>query len=216
LELNDRRAVVVGICRTTRTFQNQPVIFTTYSRATTFAPRERKLLTFVLAKASPGTDPKELCSRITRLTGLAAYTSPQFKWMSVEYFLKYTGIPINFGIAVGLGFLIGSIITGFMFYSFTLDNMRYLGTLKAMGTTNATLTAMVMLQAVTVALIGFGLGAGAATLFGQGIQATALAYNLIWQLLVVSGAAVVIICMIAALLSLRRVITLEPAIVFKG
>ena len=216
LELNDRRAVVVGVCRTTRTFQNQPVVYTTYSRATTFAPRERKLLTFVLAKAAPGTDPQELCARITRLTGLAAYTSPQFKWMSVEYFLKYTGIPINFGIAVGLGFLIGSIITGFMFYSFTLDNMRYLGTLKAMGTTNGTLTSMVMLQAVTVALIGFGLGSGAATLFGRGVQDTALAFNLIWQLLVVSGAAVVIICMIAALLSLRRVITLEPAIVFKG
>ncbi|MBL8758576.1 MAG: ABC transporter permease, partial [Phycisphaerae bacterium] len=33
LELNDRRAVVVGICRVRRTFQSQPVIYTTYSRA---------------------------------------------------------------------------------------------------------------------------------------------------------------------------------------
>jgi len=51
LELNDHRAVVVGICRTTRTFQSQPMIYTTYSRATTFAPRERKLLSFILVKA---------------------------------------------------------------------------------------------------------------------------------------------------------------------
>ena len=216
LELNDRRAIVVGICKVTRTFQNQPIIFTTYSRATTFAPRERKLLSFVLVKPIPGEDPQAVCDRITRQTGLAAYTSAQFKWMSVNYFLKYTGIPINFGIAVGLGFLIGTIITGFMFYSFTLDNMRYLGTLKAMGTTDGTLAAMVLLQAITVAILGFGLGAGAATFFGNAVANTALAFNLIWQLLVISGAAVLIICMFAAVLSLRSVISLEPAVVFKG
>ena len=51
LELNDHRAVVVGICRVSRTFQSQPVVYTTYTRATTFAPRERKLLSFVLVSA---------------------------------------------------------------------------------------------------------------------------------------------------------------------
>ena len=33
LELNDRRAIVVGIAKVTRTFQSQPVVYTTYSRA---------------------------------------------------------------------------------------------------------------------------------------------------------------------------------------
>ena len=94
--------------------------------------------------------------------------------------------------------------------------MRFLGTLKAMGTTDGTLARMVLLQAITVAFIGFGLGAGVATFFGKAVADTALAFNLIWQLLVVSGAAVLIICMLAAVLSLRRVISLEPAAVFKG
>jgi len=97
LEVNDRRAVVVGICQTTRTFQSQPTIFTTYSRATNFAPRERRLLTFILVKAAPGTDPQDLALRIQDLTGLMAQTSTQFKWTTVSYFLKNTGIPINFG-----------------------------------------------------------------------------------------------------------------------
>src|SRR5207253_2478792 len=46
LEINDHRAVVVGICHVSRTFQSQPVIFTTYQRAVVFAPNERKLLSF--------------------------------------------------------------------------------------------------------------------------------------------------------------------------
>ncbi len=216
LELNDHRAIVVGICKTTRTFQSQPTIFTTYSRATTFAPRERKLLSFVLVKAANGQDVQELCDRIARTTGLAAYTQPQFAWLTVSYFLKNTGIPINFGIAVGLGFLIGAVITGFMFYSFTIDNLRFFGTLKAMGASNGVLLVMVMLQAFLVGTIGFGLGTGLASMIGFVARGSPLAFFMPWQLLVVSGGAVTIICILSAVLSMRKVVTLEPAIVFKG
>jgi putative ABC transport system permease protein len=74
LELNDHRAMVVGLARVTRTFQSQPVIYTTYARATRFAPPERKLLSFVLAKTSPGQEPAVVAEGIRRATGLAAYT----------------------------------------------------------------------------------------------------------------------------------------------
>jgi putative ABC transport system permease protein len=37
-----------------------------------------------------------------------------------------------------------------------------------------------------------------------------------WQLLVLSAAAVMLICTGSALLSMQRVLRLEPAIVFKG
>ncbi len=216
LELNDNRAVVVGICKTTRTFQSLPVIYTTYSRAVTFAPRERKNLSFVLVKANPGQDIKELCERITSSTGLAAYTRDEFKSLTLSYFLKNTGIPINFGIAVALGFFVGAAITGFMFYSFTIDNLRYLGTLKAMGASDGRLLWMVMLQSFTVALIGMGLGMGLAAYFGFAMRKTILAFRMPWELLVVSAGAVVVICILSAMISVRKVLSLEPAIVFKG
>ncbi len=216
LELNDHRALVVGVARTTRTFQSQPTIYTTYARATSFIPRERKLLSFVLVGVAPGADAQDVCRRITGDTGLAAYTSAQFKWMSVLYFLKNTGIPINFGIAVGLGLVIGTVITGFMFHSFTVDNLRYFGTLKAMGASDGRLLAMILVQALIVGGVGWGLGVGIAAFFGHRMKNTPLAFNMIWQLLVVSGAAVVIICTLSAMISMRRVFTLEPAVVFKG
>ncbi|GIW77827.1 MAG: hypothetical protein KatS3mg104_2890 [Phycisphaerae bacterium] len=72
LELNDRRAVVVGVCRVTPTFQSQPVIYTTYSRATNFAPRERKLLSFVLVKAQDGVRVNDLAERIRGGNGFAS------------------------------------------------------------------------------------------------------------------------------------------------
>ncbi|MDZ4771759.1 MAG: ABC transporter permease [Planctomycetota bacterium] len=216
LELNDHRAVVVGICRVGRTFQSQPVVYTTFSRATTYAPRERKLLTFVLVKAKHGQDPQELCARIAATTGLLALPAIEFKWNTVKYFMKYTGIPINFGIAVLLGFLVGIAIAGQTFYNFTIENLKQFGALKAMGTSNWTLLRMILLQALLVGSIGYGLGVGAASLFGLLSRSSELAFRLPWQILAITGSAVTVICMVSALISIRKVVKLEPAIVFKS
>lgn len=216
LEINDHRAVVVGICRVSRTFQSQPVIYTTYSRATVFAPRERKLLSFVLVKARQGEDLKALCGRIKLTTGLAAYTAQEFKDVTYNYYMKYTGIPINFGIAVALGFLIGTAIAGQTFYNFTLENLRYFGTLKAMGATNGILLRMILLQALMVGALGYGLGVGGASLFGYLLGGTELSFRLTQELLYVSAGAIMIIIIFSALISIHKVMRLEPAIVFKA
>jgi putative ABC transport system permease protein len=216
LELNDNRCVVVGICRVTQTFQNVPVIYMTYSRATLVAPTQRKMLSFVLAKVKSGADVAAVCAAISAL-GLKAYTPVEFKKLTFWYFLKYTGMPINFLTVVTLGFIVGIAISGQTFYNFTLDNLRYFGTLKAMGTTNRKLLRMISLQAAEVGAVGYGLGIGAASAWG-GLLAgrTQIAFQFPWQLLLISAAAVMIICVGAAVLSIRKVIKLEPAIVFRS
>lgn len=216
LELNDNRCVVVGICRVTQTFQNIPVIYMTYSRATLVAPMQRKMLSFVLAKVTPGVDVGAVSARI-RALGLKAYTAREFKNLTFWYFLKYTGMPINFLTVVMLGFIVGVAISGQTFYNFTLDNLRYFGTLKAMGTTNRKLLRMISLQAAEVGAVGYGLGIGAASAWGGLLTGrTQIAFQFPWQLLLVSAAAVMIICVGAAVLSIRKVIKLEPAIVFRS
>jgi len=217
VELNDHRCVVVGICRITQTFQNIPVVYTTYSHATTIAPQERKLLSFIVAKAKSRADVHEVCARIRAHIRLSAYTPGEFKKLTFWYFLKYTGMPFNFLTVVSLGFIVGVAISGMTFYNFTLDNLRYFGTLKAMGTTNRKLLRMISLQAAAVGAIGYGLGIGAASAWG-GLLAgrTQIAFKLPWQLLIVSAVAVLVICVGAAALSIRRVMKLEPAMVFRS
>ena len=216
LELNDRRAVVVGICEVSRTFQSNPVVYTTYSRAMTFAPKERKLLSFILVKAAPGIAPQTLVDRINSQTGLLSMTSWDFAWMTMAYYMKYTGIPINFGIAVLLGFLVGTAIAGQTFYNCTLDNLRHFGALKAMGASNIRLLGMIILQAIVVGVLGYGLGVGLASIFGYLTGRSELAFRLLWQTLAVTGGAVMVICILASFLSIWKVVRLEPAVVFKG
>ena len=216
LEMNDRRAVVVGICEATRTFQSFPVVYTTYSRAKLFIPQERKPMTFVLAKARPEVDSSTVARNIENATGLKARTSQEFSWMTMMYYLKYTGIPINFGITVVLGFLVGTAIAGQTFYNFTLENLKQFGALKAMGVSNLRIVGMILLQAAVTGLLGYGLGVGAAAWFGNATRGGELAFYTPWQLLPITASAIVLICILASILCVRRVVVLEPAIVFRG
>jgi putative ABC transport system permease protein len=219
LDMNDRRAVVVGICKVTPPFQTFPVIYTRYSQAVQFMPRERNSLSFILAKASSGQDLQLLSKRISQQTGLKAMTWDEFFWMNIGYFMENTGIPVNFGITVTLGFIVGGAIAGQTFYLFTLENLKQFGSLKAMGVTNLRLIGMILFQATVVGVMGYGIGLGFSALFFELMersgQADLRGMWVPWQVAGIAAGAVALIIVIASLLSLRRVLVLEPAMVFK-
>ena len=216
-EMNDHRAVVVALTKASRTFQSFPIVYTRYSQAVTFAPPERKVLSFVLADAAPGVPVEEVCGRIEAQTGLQALTRDQLLWKTVRYYMQKTGIPVNFGITVFLGFIVGTAIAGQTFYLFTVENIRQFGALKAMGTSNWMILLMVLSQALQVGLVGYGVGVGLAALFGwvsRGLSR--LSFFMPWQVLAITAAAVFVIVLLASLLSIRKVLIVDPAIVFRG
>ncbi|MBL8668986.1 MAG: ABC transporter permease [Rhodospirillales bacterium] len=215
VELNDHRATVVGLSRLAATFQSQPVIHTTYARAKAFVPAERKLLTFILVKVRAGADPAAVAARIQAATGLAAYSWDAFREKTVRYFLKNTGILINFGLSITLAFLIGAAIAGQTFYAFTLENLRHFGVLKALGAGNGTLARMVLVQALVAGATGYGLGVGGVAIFSTVVGAN-FRFLLLWQIPAITLVMILLVCTITALLSVRKVIRLEPAVVFKA
>lgn len=216
-EMNDRRAVVVGICRSRRTFTSFPIVYTRYSQAVQYVPMERKVLSFVLANPEPDVAPAEACRRIREQTGLQALTRDEFFWKTIWFYMVKTGIPVNFGTTVVLGFIVGTAIAGQTFYMFTVENLKQFGALKAMGATNLRLTGMIVLQAVVVGALGYGLGVGLAAIFGAvSKNSTKLAFFMPWEVLLGSGALVLLIVVISSLISIRKVLYLEPAVVFQG
>jgi putative ABC transport system permease protein len=218
-EMNDRRAVLVGLCKARPTFQTFPILYTRYSQAMQFVPRERKLMSFVLAEPEAGVAAPEVCRRIHEQTGLQARTRHEFTWQTIGYYMRRTGIPINFGITVGLGFIVGAAIAGQTFYLFTVENLRQFGALKAMGVSNLRIVGMSLLQALVVGLLGYGLGIGGAMLYGTYIplvmKTVPPAFLMPWHILFGTGLAVLVIVVLASLVSIRKVLVLEPASVFK-
>jgi putative ABC transport system permease protein len=218
LEMNDRRAVVVGICKASPPFQTFPVLYTRYSLATYYIPRERDDLSFVLAGPEPGLSAREVCERIENQTGLQALPREAFLWKTIRFYIASTGIPVNFGITVALGFLVGTAVAGQTFYLFVLENLRHFGGLKAMGVSDGRILAMVVLQAVVVGLLGYGIGMGTAAGFFAvtGNMTHLRAFFIPWQVMAATGAAVALIVVLASALAVRRVWVLEPAVVFRG
>jgi len=218
LELNDHKAVIVGISDASAPFLSNPIIHTRYSQAVNFVGRERTQLSYVLAKSAPGVNPEEVIARIQAQTGLRARTTDEFRWDSIFYYLKNTGIPVNFGITITIALIVGTVVAGQTFYLFTLENLKQFGALKAIGVTNWRLTRMVLLQAITVGAIGFSIGTGMAASFFELTLHKIATRGLVlwWQSVVLTAGCIFLVIIIASLLSIRRVVVLEPAEVFRG
>ncbi len=216
VELNEHRARVVGLVKCAETFSPGPTIYTVYSRAITYAPPSRRMMSAVLVSAAEGVNPDALAQRIRDETGLESMNPWDYSMRTLGYWMRETGIPINFGIAIALGFFVGVAIAGQMFYNFTLDNLRYFGAFKAMGASSRTLLGMVALQALVAGVLGLGLGLGAVSAFGLNAAGGKLAFKMLWQIPLIAAGAVLIICIFASVVSMWKVLRLDPADVFKG
>lgn len=217
LEMNDHKVTIVGISEASAPFASLPVMHARYSEAVNFLGRQRTQLSFIIVRSASGVSPEALTRRIAAATGLRARTTNEFMWDCVRYYIRNTGIPVNFGITIGVALLVGTVVAGQTFYLFTLENLKQFGALKAMGVTNLRLIGMILLQALTAGSLGFAIGTGIAATFFEITrrQVATRGIHLMWQSVGLTGAAILLVVMIASLLSIRRVLVLEPASVFR-
>lgn len=216
-EINDNEAKIVGICQAEPSFFGYPYVYTTYERALEIVPKTRRNLGYILVKNQPEVTPENLARLIEKNTGLRAFTEDEFFWDTIWWFVKNTGIPISFGTTIILGFIVGLAVSGQTFYMFILENMRYLGALKAMGASNRLLTYMLLVQALLVGFIGFGIGLGLTSIFGYvALNMRQPPFFLPYEVLVASCLGIVLNCMLAAYIGIKRIAKLEAAEVFRG
>ena len=217
LELNDQRAIIRGVADTIPAFTSQAVLYTKYSQALNYVPGTRNRLNFVLVGASEGEDLKTLTRRIEAETGLKAQLRTEFARAGIDFIMENTGVPINFGITVLLGFIVGVTIVGLTFSLFIRDNIKQFGALKAIGLTNGKIVRMVAVQAGMVGFVGYGLGVIGTVLFLKAFSANPFfkGFYVPWQIPLISLVAVILILALTGFFALRSVLNTEPAAVFR-
>jgi len=217
-EINDNRVVVRGLTQSLTNFSGLPTAYMKYSDAIAITPPERNKLSFVLAHAVDGVSPQELARRITETTGLKAQVREDFAAAGTQFIIENTGIPISFGAAIGLGVLVAIIITALTLAMFIQENLKNLGALKAIGVTNGQVLSMVVFQSLYVGFLGYGLGIGGTAFFlylGQSTPAL-MGFKMLWQVIAGSATLIATIVIGSALVSVRRVLVMDPAVVFRG
>jgi putative ABC transport system permease protein len=218
LELNDRRAVIVGVVDTIPSFTSQVLLYTRYSNALSFVPGTRNRLSFVAARAAAPETPEVVAKRIMAQTGLKVRTRDEFAADGRNFIVENTGIPINFGITVALGVIVGIAIVGLTLSLFIRDNIKQFGALKAIGVTNSKIRMMVAVQAGLVGLIGYAIGLMGAVAFVNGFATTGgffKGFYTPWQIPLATAGVTIIILTLTGLLALRTVLKTEPASVFR-
>ncbi len=219
IELNDRRAVVRGITAARPGFVNVPVVVTRVSQALAFTNNGRNTLSFVLARAADPGRRDEVAAAIARATGQQVLTRDAFARASRDYVIGNTGIPVSIGTTVVLGIIVGIAIVALTFSMFVSDNRRQFGALRAMGVSDRQLAAMIATQAGAVGVVGYLTGLGLAAsffLFAAAQVPTFRGFYLPWQVAAAVGGLVAVIMTAAAAASLRRVLGIDPALVFRG
>jgi len=171
----------------------------------------------VILKVEDNQDPLFVPSEIASLgNSVVALTNQQWEVRTTNWILRETGILINFTITIVLCLAIGPLVAGQTFYTFVLNNLRHFGALKAMGLRNISIMGMIATQVVIVAMIGYGIGVGLASISGVTLGGVGLAFAMSWPIVAAEAVGIVVCGMFAGLLKLVHVTRLESAIVFRS
>lgn len=216
LLINDTRVRIAGRSMALPRFPPRPLLFTTFSTAGRILLPERRRLTFVLVTAAPGVDPRALATRIETATALRARSSVDFKADTVRWMVTNSEDVGDAVTMLTIAMLVGFGVTGVMMFMFTNENLKYYAVLNAMGATARQIVGMVFVQAAICALLGAGLGLGLCAIAGRMFTLYNFPFRLMWFAPVAGGAAVVLVSIGAAALSMRPVLKMQPASFLAG
>jgi len=216
LLVNDSRVAVVGRSDGLSRYPPRPLLYMTLNNAIRVLPPERRQLTFVLVSAARGVSAQALATHIESSTGLRARTSADFKADTVHWILENSEDVGDIAAMLTMAMSVGFGVTGVMLYMFTQENQRHYAVLSAMGATPRMLLRMVFAQAGLCALIGTGLGVGLCSVLGQFAVMAGFPFRIMWFTPLLGGLMVLVVSVVAAVLSARPVLKLQPVVVFGG
>ncbi|MBL8944570.1 MAG: ABC transporter permease [Myxococcales bacterium] len=216
VEINGRRARVVGFTRGIRTFTQSPYVFTSLPNAREFVGLPSTTVGYVLLALAPGADAAAIEAEIeARIPEVEVYQSAAFAESSSSYWLFTTGAGFSLIISALLGLVVGIVIVAQTLYASTIDRLPEYATLKAMGAPNSYLYRIIVTQAGIGAVIGYAAGIviviGLVFASREASAAPVLPVSLALGL----GALTLVMCIGAAVLSIRKVMAIDPVGVFR-
>jgi putative ABC transport system permease protein len=218
MELNDYRAVIVGIAKVASSgLFGIPTLYTTYNRAAQYVPNPRYTITYVLVEPKTEGNTQEIKQQVAAL-GYLALTKDDFMSKISSFYVFQTGMGTNLLILTIISFLVGLSISGQTFYTFILENLERFGAFKAIGTTSYELVLMILFQATFTSLTGYGLGVGlcSAVIFLARERLPDYFAMITYGNLSLAFVMVLVIVGVSSYVGGRKVLRIEPFDIFRG
>jgi putative ABC transport system permease protein len=174
-------------------------------------------VSFFLVATDPGADGERVeRAAVAAVPGSEAHTAEDFA-AATRNLVEQGFLPVV-GALVGIGFAIGGAVIALTIYTATIERARDFGVLKAIGADDRFVYRIVVEQSLGVGIVGAALGialsALAATLIRQRVP------EFVTDLRTLDATAVfaiaVLVSAVAALVPVRRISRIDPAMVFRA
>lgn len=216
VEINGHRARVVAMTDGIRSFTTSPWIFASARTAQAMSGFDANRWNYLIATIEPGHNPDRVRDALRAAIPRAdVYRTQELANTTRDYWLLTTGAGASVLVSALLGLLVGSVIVAQVLYATTVDHLSEFGTLRAMGAPSGFIYRVILSQAAISASIGHLIGIAIALMLSKGSEAGSL------LILVTPGLAFALyfvtltMCMGASLISIRKAMTIDPAMVFQ-
>ncbi len=216
-EILGRRFKIIGTTTAPASFTTAPIVFMDYENAQELHQMLTNKASYILVKLAPGADAQKVAAEIRRIAPYNdVHTKAEWASRSRSYWVVATGLGMNMGVTVFLGILVGIVVVAQTLYTSAVEHVKEFGTVKAIGGSNWDIYRILGEQALIAAVVGFLLG-GVISYAMRPVMAT-LHLNVLVSPTFATAVflGTVAMCLGSAMLSFRRVASIDPALVFRA
>jgi putative ABC transport system permease protein len=216
-EIQNERLKIIGKTHGAKSFTTTPLAFMDYDRLQSLNPDLlRGNTSYVLVKAKPGVDVGALKAALAaKLPYNDVYTKSEWKARSRSYWIVNTGIGFNAFLTVFLGCLVGIVVVAQTLYTSTMEHIKEFGTVKAIGGSNADIYRILARQAGVSAVVGFLFGLVQSFSIRPLVERADLKLIIPTEFTGVVFVGTLVLCLAAAMISFRKVASIDPGLVFR-
>jgi putative ABC transport system permease protein len=215
IEVGGRVARVAAVTRGIRSFALYPYLFSEIDTARQLAGMAEGQAQYWIADLESAACAASVIAGVQKHADLAAHTTREFARMTENYWVFGSGAGGALAFCAIFSLLVGAVIVAQTLYSITKEHEKELATLKAMGATPGELVAFVAWQGSFLALVGGLIGVSLTAALANVLSREGIEIALTGPVYAIGAVAVLSMCALASVPSVRRVLEVEAVEVFR-
>jgi putative ABC transport system permease protein len=215
IEVGGRIARVAAVTRGIRSFALYPYLFSEIDTARQLAGMAEGQAQYWIADLESAACAASVIAGVQKHADMAAHTTREFARMTESYWVFGSGAGGALAFCAIFSLLVGAVIVAQTLYSITKEHEKELATLKAMGATPGELVAFVAWQGSFLALVGGVIGVSLTAALANVLSREGIEIALTGPVLSIGAVAVLSMCALASVPSVRRVLEVEAVEVFR-
>ncbi|MCK6684270.1 MAG: ABC transporter permease [Thermoanaerobaculia bacterium] len=216
-EISGRRLKIIGRTEGARSFTTSPIAFMDFDLAQSLVPEMTGKSSYIVVKAGSGANLESIRAEIKkRLPHYDVHSKAEWSEQSRSYWITNTGIGMNLFMTVLLGVLVGVVVVAQTLYTSTMEHIKEFGTVKAIGGSNLDIYRILGEQALISAVAGYVLGGLMSMGAAPFMKKLDLKLIVSTEFALIVFAGTIVMCLLASMVSFKKVASIDPALVFRS